>query len=219
MFAVSNSIQFRFLYKPIKADLSILIKKSSLVLHSNYQLRDRVKLYQSTQKSVNVFLLQEPLISEAVDPPKNKPFNRNVSASKTTAPRSSSPAASPSAEASGETLILQETTAAAEALDAPADRQSLQQSTAEQEPPGLDLLGVTGGPERHLEALEALRDISKLREKFSKLQARVVELEEGKLEQSQLTHVTELITNKGSTLFCKSYIHTRRLNQHGPDLY
>lgn len=190
------------------------------MLHSNYQFpendQETESNCQSTQKSVNVFLLQEPLISEAVDPPKNKPLNRNVSASKTTAPRSSSPAASPSAEASGETLILQETTAAAEALDAPADRQSLQQSTAEQEPPGLDLLG---GPECHLEALEALRDISKLREKFSKLQARVVELEEGKLEQSELTHVTELITNKGSTLFCKSYIHTRRLNQHGPDLY
>lgn len=149
---------------------------------------------------MNVFLLQEPLIPEAVDPPKNKPFNRNVSALRTTPPRSSSPAASPSAEASGGTFILQETTVAAEALEASTDRQSLQQTTAEQEPPGLDPLGVTGGPERRLEALEALRDISKLREKFSELQARVVELEEGKLEQSQLTHATELITNKGSTL-------------------
>lgn len=148
--------------------------------------------------SLNVSLLQEPLISEAVDPPQNKPFNRNVSALQTTPPRSSSPAASPSAEASGETLILQETTVAAEA---PADQsESLQQTTAEQEPLGLDLLGVTRGPERYLEAVEALREISKLREKFSKLQARVVELEEGKLAQSQLTQVTELITNKGSTL-------------------
>eukprot|EP00066_Takifugu_rubripes_P026352 XP_011615618.1 PREDICTED: glutamine-rich protein 2 [Takifugu rubripes] len=145
-------------------------------------------------------LQQEPLISEAVDPPKNKAFSRNVSALKTTPPRSSSPAASSSAEASGETLILQETTVTAEALDAPADQsdqsEPLQQTTAEQQPPGLDLLGVTGGPERYLEAVEALRDISKLREKFSKLQDRVVELEEGKLDQSQLTRVTELITNK-----------------------
>lgn len=145
---------------------------------------------------MNVSLLQEPLISEAVDPPKNKPFNRNVSALKKTPP----PAASP-AQASGEILSLQETTVAAEALDAPAHQsESLQQTTAEQEPRGLDLLGVTAGPARYLEAVEVLRDISKLREKFSKLQARVVELEEGKLDQSQLTHVTELITNKGSTL-------------------
>lgn len=143
-------------------------------------------------------LLQEPLISEAVDPPKNKPFNRNVSALKTTPPP---PAASPSAEASGETSTLQETTVAADALENPADQsESLQQTTAEQEPLGLDLLGVTGGPEHYLEAVEALRDISKLREKFSKLQARVVELEEGKLGQSQLTHITDLITNKGSIL-------------------
>lgn len=139
---------------------------------------------------MNVSLLQEPLISEAVDPPKNKPFNRNASALQTPPP------ASPSAEASGETLILQETAAAAEAFDAPAD----QSGSPQQEPLGLDLLGVTGGPQRYLEAVEALRDVSKLRGKFSKLQARVEELEEGKLAQSQLTHVTELITNKGSTL-------------------
>lgn len=144
---------------------------------------------------MNVSLLQEPLISEAVGPPQNKPFNSNVSALRTTPPRSSSPAASPSAEASGETLVLQETTVAAEASDAPADAPADQSG-----PLGLGLLGVKGGPERYLEAVEALRDISKLREKFSKLQARVVQLEEGKLDQSQLTHVTELITNKGSTL-------------------
>lgn len=170
------------------------------MLLSNYPFPEKYQESNCINPPRNVSLLQEPLISEAVDPPKNKNFNRNVSALRTP-PRSSSPAAAPSAEASGETLILQETTVAAEALDAPADQsESLQQTTAEQEPLGLDLLGVTGGPERHLEAVEALRDISKLRDKFSKLQARVVELEEGKLDQSQLTRVTELITNKGSTL-------------------
>lgn len=89
----------------------------------------------------------------------------------------------------------------AEALGTPADRsEPLQQTTADQEPVGLDLLGGSRGPERYPQAVEALRDISKLREKFSRLQARVVELEEGKLDQSRLTHVTELITNRGSTL-------------------
>lgn len=144
-------------------------------------------------------VLQEPLNSEAVDPAKNKTFNRNVSAFKMTSSPSSSPAASSSAVTSGETLIPQGIMVVADALETPADQSAQQQTTADREPVRLDLLGIKRGTERYLEAVEALRDISKLREKFCKLQARVVELEEVKLDQSQLTRVTELITNKGTT--------------------
>lgn len=45
--------------------------------------------------------------------------------------------------------------------------------------------------------MEALRSIGKLKETFNKLEARVVVLEEGKVEQSQLTQLRELIANKG----------------------
>lgn len=138
-----------------------------------------------------------------------------------TSSRSSSPAASSSAVTSGETLILQGITVVADDLETPAGQSDQQQTTADREPVRLDLLGITRGTEHYLEAVEALRDISKLREKFSKLQACVVELEEGKLDQSQLTRVKELITNKGTTVepFCKNYICMRHLNQCYPDLY
>lgn len=118
-------------------------------------------------------------------------------------------------------MILQGITVVADALETPAGQSDQQQTTADREPVRLDLLGITRGTEHYLEAVEALRDISKLREKFSKLQACVVELEEGKLDQSQLTRVKELITHKGTTVepFCKSYICIRHLNQYYPDLY
>lgn len=72
-------------------------------------------------------------------------------------------------------------------------------------------MGRTGGSERYPAAVEALRDLSTLRLKFSRLQARVVELEEGKLDQSELTHITELIANKGTKMlpFCRSYLHEK----------
>lgn len=151
----------------------------------------------SPQTFGDASLLQEHLNSEADDPAKSKPFSKNVAAWKTTTPRSSSPAATSSAVTLEQTLALQEITLAAGALDSPADQSApLQQTKGDQEPGGLDLLGS----ERYPEAVEALRDLSKLRGKFSRLQARVVELEEGKLDQSQLTHITELIANKGTKM-------------------
>lgn len=166
----------------------------------------------STQKPGHASLLQEHLNSEADDPDKRKPFRRNVTASKATAPRSSSPAATSSAVTSGQTLALQETAAAAGGSESPADQSApLQQTKADQEPGGLDPLGISGGSERYPETVEALRDLCNLRGKFSRLQARVVELEEGKLDQSQLTHITELIANQGTQMlpFCKSNLHEK----------
>ncbi|KAK1878267.1 Extracellular matrix-binding protein ebh [Dissostichus eleginoides] len=54
------------------------------------------------------------------------------------------------------------------------------------------------GSERYTETVDALRNIGKLKESFSKLEARVAALEQGKLEPSQLKHLKELITNKGN---------------------
>lgn len=48
--------------------------------------------------------------------------------------------------------------------------------------------------------MQALRDLSQLRGKFSRLQARVVELEDGKLDQSALTHITELMASRGTQI-------------------
>lgn len=62
---------------------------------------------------------------------------------------------------------------------------------------GIPLAGKTSSSERHLEALEILRDISKLREKFCKLEARVMALEEGKVDRVELTQLKELISNHG----------------------
>lgn len=46
--------------------------------------------------------------------------------------------------------------------------------------------------------MEALRNIGKLKEKHNKLEARLAALEEGKLDQTQLAQLRELITNKGN---------------------
>lgn len=62
---------------------------------------------------------------------------------------------------------------------------------------GIPVAGKTGSSERHLEALEILRDISKLRGKFSKLEARVAALEEGRVDRVELTQLKELISNHG----------------------
>lgn len=57
-----------------------------------------------------------------------------------------------------------------------------------------------GGSEHYPEAVEALRDIGKLREKFGKLEAHVAALEEGKVDQSQLALLRGLITKKGNII-------------------
>ena len=52
--------------------------------------------------------------------------------------------------------------------------------------------------ERYPETVEALRSIGKLRKTFNKVEARVVALEDGKADKSQLSHLKELVTNKGN---------------------
>lgn len=54
--------------------------------------------------------------------------------------------------------------------------------------------GRASASERYPEAVEALR------EKFSKLEARIAALEEGQVDQSQLTDLRELITNTGNMM-------------------
>ncbi|XP_044188527.1 glutamine-rich protein 2 isoform X3 [Thunnus albacares] len=63
---------------------------------------------------------------------------------------------------------------------------------------GTPLTRKGSGSQRYPETVEALRNIGKLKEKHNKLEARVAELEEGKLDQTQLTQLRELVTNKGS---------------------
>lgn len=55
-----------------------------------------------------------------------------------------------------------------------------------------------GDSERYPEMMSALRNIGKQRDTFNKLEARVAALEEAKVEQSELTHIRELITHKGN---------------------
>ncbi|XP_068193658.1 uncharacterized protein [Antennarius striatus] len=54
------------------------------------------------------------------------------------------------------------------------------------------------GSERYPETVEALRSIGTLKEKFDGLEARLAELEERNVEQSQLEDLRELISNQGS---------------------
>ncbi|GAA6222134.1 uncharacterized protein LOC108878092 isoform X5 [Lates japonicus] len=63
---------------------------------------------------------------------------------------------------------------------------------------GTALSRKASGSERYSETVEALRNIGKLKEKFSKLEARVAALEEGKVDQTQLDQLREVVTDKGS---------------------
>ncbi|XP_029365384.1 uncharacterized protein C16orf96 [Echeneis naucrates] len=55
-----------------------------------------------------------------------------------------------------------------------------------------------GGSERYLETVDALRTLSKLKEKFNHLETRVAALEEGKVDQTQLDQLRDTISNQGS---------------------
>ncbi|XP_063759396.1 uncharacterized protein LOC134877720 isoform X2 [Eleginops maclovinus] len=66
--------------------------------------------------------------------------------------------------------------------------------------------------ERYTETVEALRNIGKLTESFSQLDARVAAVEQGKLDQSQLKHLKELIAHKGSRDASNNVMD--QLNQH-----
>ncbi|XP_029914735.1 uncharacterized protein C16orf96 [Myripristis murdjan] len=62
----------------------------------------------------------------------------------------------------------------------------------------LPLCHVPSGSEQLAESLEALRDIGKLKESHSNLEAQVRALEAGKADQAQLVHLKKLITDKGA---------------------
>ncbi|XP_075897576.1 glutamine-rich protein 2-like isoform X2 [Nelusetta ayraudi] len=54
-------------------------------------------------------------------------------------------------------------------------------------------------PERHLEAVEVLRDLSRLRERFRRLGPRVAALEEGRVEErAERRRLQELVSSRGS---------------------
>lgn len=72
---------------------------------------------------------------------------------------------------------------------------------------GTALSRKASGSERYSETVEALRNIGKLKEKFSKLEARVAALEEGKVDQTQLDQLREVVTNKGNHLILLSALH------------
>lgn len=75
-----------------------------------------------------------------------------------------------------------------------------QQTTGGQGSAGAPLSGKASGSERYPEAVEALRNTGALRKRFSRLEARVAALEGGKVDQSQLMNLRELILNKGTHL-------------------
>lgn len=163
-------------------------------------------------EDVSTFL-QELVNSGAVDPATNTPLNISFTAVNTTPSHTSvpssphpvedsgRPAAPSSPSTAGRISALQEATDSRRATEAPSVLSGpLQQTKGGQGAAGMPLSGKASGSERYPEAVEALRNIGKLREKFSKLEARVAALEEGKEDQSQLTHLRELITNKGNIL-------------------
>ncbi|XP_073350490.1 uncharacterized protein [Pagrus major] len=134
--------------------------------------------------------------------PFSSTFTVNTAASHTSSSSSSHPvegtdrsAAPRSPSISGQISTLQKAT------DTRPDREASPQLTRPRT--GRPSAGVfqslkAAGSERYPEMVAALRNIGKQRETFNKLEARVAALEETKVEQSELTHLRELITHKGS---------------------
>ncbi|XP_030264595.1 uncharacterized protein C16orf96 isoform X3 [Sparus aurata] len=134
--------------------------------------------------------------------PFSSTFTVNTAASRTSSPSSSHPvqdtdrsATPPSPAISRQISTLQQAT------DTQPGGEASPQLTRPQT--GRLSAGVfqslkAGGSERYPEMMSALRNIGKQRDTFNKLEARVAALEEAKVEQSELTHIRELITHKGS---------------------
>lgn len=180
--SLTSSQQSEDVGADVTADHLCFDKCSFVVVASTSLVPDKC---HEPQPSEDASVLQDHLNAEADDP-----ASRSVTAGRTTPPRSCSPRSS--AAASGPTLALRDGTAVAAAPDSPP---------ADQEQGGVNLLGATGGWEPCSRAVEVLRDLSRLRGKFSRLQARVAELEEGKLDRSQPTHIPELTADKGTETF------------------
>ncbi|KAM8724888.1 uncharacterized protein AB9X84_004410 isoform 2-T2 [Acanthopagrus schlegelii] len=125
----------------------------------------------------------------------------NTAASRTSSPSSSRPvedadrsAAPRSPSLSGQISTLQQATDTQPDVEAsPLTRPQTGRLSA-----GVFQSLRAGGSERHPEMVAALRNIGKQRETFNQLEARVAALEEAKVEQSELTHLREIIAHKGS---------------------
>lgn len=90
-----------------------------------------------------------------------------------------------------------------------------QQTKGGQGSAGVPLSGTASGSERYPEAVEALRNVGALRKRFGRLEARVAALEGGKVDQSQLTNLRELIVNQG-TWSCLSWLCSSLSSVIGP---
>lgn len=120
-----------------------------------------------------------------------------------TPPQTSAPSSPHSDEGSGrltagQTSLQDAGQAATEAPSVPSGPP--QQTKGGQGSAGVPLSGKASGSERYPEAVEALRSVGALRKRFSRLEARVAALEGGKVDQSQLMNLRELIVNKGTHL-------------------
>lgn len=145
------------------------------------------------------FFLQELVNSGVVDPATYTPLNSNFTAVNAAHPHTSTPssahpvedtepAAPTSPSISGLSSTLQEAAPATDAPSVPSNRAAAGASPSQR----------ASSSERYPETVEALRNVGKLKERFDKLEARVAALEEVKVDQSQLTHLRELITNEGN---------------------
>ncbi|XP_051244494.1 glutamine-rich protein 2 isoform X1 [Dicentrarchus labrax] len=166
---------------------------------------------QSTLLSERENLQKELVNSGVVDPatvdkPTLTSLNLNITAVKT-APSHTSASSSPpdpgevtsDTAAPGSPSVSGQISPPQEATDTlPGAPEA---SSVPSEPKTRPAAGVSrkaSGSGRYQETVEALRNIGKLKERFNKLEARVVALETENLDKSELTHLRELIANKGS---------------------
>lgn len=71
-------------------------------------------------------------------------------------------------------------------------------------------------PERHLEAVEVLRDLSRLRESFRRLGPRVAALEEGRAEErAERSRLQELVSSRGNVVQSGLHSLTSRPSMDG----
>lgn len=86
-------------------------------------------------------------------------------------------------------------------VSSPLPVQSTQRSQNLQDSSGDSPVQPVLLPERHLEAVEVLRDLSRLRERFRRLGPRVAALEEGRVEErAQRSRLQELVSSRGNVV-------------------
>ncbi|XP_059204386.1 glutamine-rich protein 2 [Centropristis striata] len=155
---------------------------------------------QSTLLSERENLQQELVNSGVVDPATYTPFNNNSTAANTAPSHVSTPSSPhPVDDTEGSAgHISADTRTATDAASVLSEPQQQADPNTGLMAAGVPLTRKPSGSLRYSETVQALKDIGKLKERFNKLEARAAALEEGKVDQSQLTHLKELIPNKGS---------------------